>query len=49
MVMMDEDKNARFSQNWLLLKGENSQINQRIMVCGVLENYLDILIIPIKA
>ena len=25
------------------------QINQRMMVCGVLENYLDILVVQIKA
>ena len=35
------------------LQGLNSvtfpQINQRMMVCGVLENYLDILVVQIKA
>ena len=42
-------KNCSLSWNWSPLKGENPQINQRMMVCGVLKNYLDILVIQIKA
>ena len=49
MVMMDGEKNCNLSWNWSSIKGENPQINQRMMICGGLENYLDISLIQIKA
>ena len=49
MIMMDGEKNCSLSGNCLPLKGSNPQINQKMIICGVLENNLDILVIQIKA
>ena len=48
IVIMDGGKNCSLSWNWSPLKGENPQIDQRMMVCVVLEIYLDILVLKIK-